>query len=135
MSKAGRLTEKQERFCQQIVLGVSQGDAYRAAYDAGGTSQPVVQNKASALMKRDDIRMRIDAIRKPVVTRVQYTLEKAMDEAEEALQLAREMQKAGQMVAAIQLRAKLNGLLVDKVSVDANIKGTVSYKANMPPRG
>lgn len=130
----GKLTQKMEMFCQAIVTGVSQADAYRSAYDAGGMKPETVQNKAYQLMKRGEVRARIEELRKPVVEKLQYGLEQAMQEAEEALSLAREMQKAGQMVAAIQLRAKLNGLLVEKMQVDATVKGSVSYKANMPPR-
>ena len=61
---------------------------------------------------------RIAEIRQPAVERVQeeiaYTAREAMREALEALEMAKKTQQPGSMVAAVQLRAKLNGLLIDR---------------------
>lgn len=108
------LTAKQERFCQAIVSGMSQADAYRKAYDAERMKPETVQNKAHVLMKNGEIRARVEQLRAPVVAKVQYDLEKAMEEAERALSLAEKKENPGAMVAAVQLRSKLNGLLIEK---------------------
>ena len=128
------LTPKQEAFCQAIVSGLSQADAYRSAYDAKAMKAAVVQNKASLLMKKGEIRVRIENLRKPVVEKLQYDLSQAMTEAAEAFTMAKKKENGGAMVAAVQLRAKLNGLLTERVQVDATVKGSVSYRANMPAR-
>lgn len=133
-AEAMALTAKQEAFCQAIVSGMSQADAYRKAYDAGSMKPAVVQNKASLLMAKGEVRVRVEELRRPVVEKVQYGLEQAMIEAAEAMEIAREKMNGGAMVAAVQLRAKLNGLLVEKVKVDANVTGSVSYRANIPER-
>ena len=108
------MTPKQEKFCHGIVAGMSQSDAYRAAYDAEKMKPETVQRKACELMKDSKITARIAALRTPVVQRLQYGLEQAMREAEEAFAVARARENGGAMVAAVQLRARLNGLLVEK---------------------
>jgi phage terminase small subunit len=129
------LTPKREAFAQAIVSGLSQADAYRKAYAAENMKPATVQKRASELMADGEVRGRVEALRKPVVEKLQYGLEDAMREAADALEVARGKENGGAMVAAVQLRAKLSGLLVERVHLDANVKGAVSYKANMPARG
>lgn len=116
MSKSD-LTPKQEKFCQGVVKGLSQADAYRSAYNAKNMKPEVVQVKASELMANGKVKVRVAELRKPVVEKVQYGLEQAMREAEDALQVAKAKENGGAMVAAVQLRAKLNGLLVEKKEI------------------
>lgn len=111
------LTPKQEKFCQGIVKGLSQADAYRAAYDAKNMKPATVQNKAHVVMKIGEVSARVEALRKPVMEKLQYGLEQAMREADEALQVAKLKENGGAMVAAVQLRAKLNGLLIERREV------------------
>lgn len=113
----GKLTAKQEAFCQAIVSGMSQADAYRAAYDAGKMKPPTVQKRASELMANGVVAGRVDSIRAPVVAKLQYGLEQAMLEAEDALTVARNKENGGAMVAAVTLRAKLQGLLIERKEV------------------
>lgn len=96
---------------------MSQSDAYRAAYDAEKMKPETVQRKACELMKDGKVSARIAALRTPVVQRLQYGLEQAMREAEEAFAVARAKENGGAMVAAVQLRARLNGLLVEKKEI------------------
>jgi phage terminase small subunit len=63
------LTAKQEAFCQAVVSGMSQADAYRKAYDAERMKAETIQNKAHILMKNGEVRARVEAIRAPVVER------------------------------------------------------------------
>jgi phage terminase small subunit len=57
------LTHKQETFCQGIIDGLTQSEAYQRAYDAENMSAPVIANKASELMLKGEIRVRIDALK------------------------------------------------------------------------
>lgn len=134
MAKAMGLTAKQEAFCQAIVSGMSQADAYRAAYNAGKMKPAGVQVNASKLMADTKVALRVETLRKPVVEKMQYGLEQAMAEAAEAFQMSKKRENGGAMTAAVLLRAKLNGLLVEKVQLDATVKGMVAYRANMPSR-
>ena len=108
------LTSKQESFCHAIVSGMSQADAYRAAFSAGKMKAETIQEEASRLMANPKVSARVVELRAPVIVKMQYGLEQAMLEAAEAFQVAKAKENGGAMVAAVQLRAKLNGLLVEK---------------------
>lgn len=111
------LTAKQEAFCQAIVSGMSQADAYRKAYDAKRMKAESIHEKASRLMADGKVRARVDELRAPVVAEMQYDLKQAMQEAAEAFEVAKGKENGGAMVAAVALRSKLNGLLVDRSEV------------------
>lgn len=74
------LTGKQERFCQEIVKGQSQADAYRAAYKTKHMKPNTIHSRAYELMKDSEIRARIEEIRGPVVEAVQWSLADRMKE-------------------------------------------------------
>lgn len=111
------MTPKREAFCQAIVSGVTQADAYRTAYAAGKMKPETIQKRASELMADGEVKGRVDELRKPVVEKLQYGLEQAMMEAAEAFQVAKSKENGGAMVAAVTLRSKLNGLLVERSEV------------------
>ncbi len=108
------LTSKQEAFAQAIVSGKSQADAYRKAFSAGKMKDTTIHVKASELMADGKVTVRVAELRAPVVAKLQYGLEAAMLEAADAFRVAKAKDNGGAMVAAVQLRAKLNGLLVEK---------------------
>jgi len=68
------MTAKQERFCQEIVMGQTISNAYRAAYDIKKMSQKTVNEKACRLAKMDKIRARISELQAPVALQVQGRL-------------------------------------------------------------
>lgn len=111
------LTAKQEAFCLAIVSGLSQADAYRKAYDASRMQAKTVQEKASRLMADGKVRARVEELRAPVVEELRYGLREAMLEAEEAFQVSRGKDNGGAMVAAVTLRAKLHGLLIERKEI------------------
>jgi hypothetical protein len=53
------LTAKQEQFCQNIISGMSQYDAYVIAYNAKNMSRKTVDETASKMMKNPKISPRI----------------------------------------------------------------------------
>lgn len=60
------LTAKQEEFVQGIIKGLSQADAYRAAYNAGNMSDKTIHEKASRLMSEDKIKARVQELREQI---------------------------------------------------------------------
>jgi len=112
------LTPKQEAFAQAIVTGMSQADAYRAAYTVGDKTKPeTVQNQAYILIKRPDISARVAELRKPVVEAVRITL---LSHLERLRELSHAAEKDGQFSAAITAevsRGKACGLYVEKSEV------------------
>lgn len=112
------LTFSQEKFAQGVVRGLTQSDAYREAYPSSlQWKDDSVHNKASALARDARVVARVALLRAPIVARMQYGVEQAMEEAMEAFRVARDTQQAGAMVAAATLRSKLNGLLIEKREV------------------
>ena len=75
------LTPKQEKFCQGIVSGLNQSDAYRAAYSVGEDTKPESVNQmAWDLMQNVDISCRIEHLRRPIAERVGMDLESYLKE-------------------------------------------------------
>lgn len=60
------LTAKQEKFCQCIIEGMSQADAYRNAYDTKRMTDKTIYEKASRLMSDDKVRARVQELRDQV---------------------------------------------------------------------
>lgn len=122
------LTQPQETFAQALVRGASQTQAFLEAYPTSASWKPAsVWNKASALARLPEVQARCEALRAPVAERIQYNLEVAMREAQDAFEVSRTNRQGGAMVAAAQLRAKLNGLLVERKEV------SVTQMGNMTP--
>lgn len=59
---ADKLTVKQEKFVQGLFAGLSQRDAYKAAYDTAKMKDKTVDEKACLLAKKDKIRARLEEL-------------------------------------------------------------------------
>jgi hypothetical protein len=68
------LTPKQERFCQEIVIGQTLSDSYRVAFAQKTMSKKTINEKACRLAKMGKIRARITELQAPVVAQVQGTM-------------------------------------------------------------
>lgn len=109
------LTAKQEAFALAVASGMNQSDAYRSAYDTKpNASLAAINVNASKVMANAKVRLRVGELRKPAVAAAQYGLQEAMREASEALEVSRRKENGGAMVAAVTLRAKLAGLIIEK---------------------
>lgn len=128
------LTDQQEKFCHEIVKGKSQFAAYQVAYPTSlKYNRALTDTKASMLMANEKIQMRIEALRAPLIRKTVYDALAAHNEAGEILMKAVEAKQFGPAVAAVQLRAKLHGLITEKKEIaitkmdgmDANEKQTL----------
>lgn len=77
-----KLTPKQERFCQEIVKGKSQSDAYRAAFKPKRSTAKSIHEEASRMMANIKVASRIKDLLAPVVAKVQMTREEWLLEME-----------------------------------------------------
>ena len=68
--KIVKLTPKQEKFCQNVVSGMTGKDAYIDAYDTKGSPE-TVYTEVTRLFGRDDIQARMKALREPIVEAIQ----------------------------------------------------------------
>lgn len=57
------LTDKQEKFCLNIVNGMTQADAYRDAYDAENMADDTIYAEASKLMDNHKVATRVQELR------------------------------------------------------------------------
>jgi len=57
------LTQKQEKFVQELIKGKSQREAYKAAYNASRMKDKTIDNVASRLFKKDEIRARYEELK------------------------------------------------------------------------
>ena len=77
-----KLTPKQELFVQGIISGLSQRQAYRRAYKAEKMSDAVVDNKASAIFNKGEVRVRYRELLKQFSNMSLWSREQAFNEYE-----------------------------------------------------
>lgn len=77
-----KLTPKQELFVQGIISGLSQRQAYRQAYKAEKMSDAVVDNKASAIFNKGEVRVRYRELLKQFSNMSLWYREQAFNEYE-----------------------------------------------------
>jgi len=126
------LKHSYEIFAQCLARGMTKTDAYKEAYPKSRLwTAASATNKASNLANNPAIVARLAELRVPILRQIEantagYGLLQAMNEAAEALEMARETRQAGSMVAAVQLRAKLNALLIERKEVSVTQMGDMT---------
>lgn len=65
-----KLTPKQEKFAQLVASGKSQADAYRGAFEVTTKRAATVQEAASRLMKKQEVKSRVHEIRSEIQRKV-----------------------------------------------------------------
>lgn len=131
-----KLSEQQEKFCRNIVEGMSQTDAYEAAGYKGDRKS--LKDNASRLIANDSVMSRIAQLRKGAEKRSALTA-KALADRLDRLAIASEKaalseadefvskEAADVMRASIMDAAKLLGLVVDRSKVESeNVNFNVS---------
>jgi phage terminase small subunit len=117
------LTPKREAFAQAVASGMSQADAYRAAFSVKPTTKPeTVQQSASRLMADPIVSARVAEIRKPIVKRAQITLESHLADLQMLRDRALEAEQYSAAISAEVSRGKASGLYTDKVEHSGSIK-------------
>lgn len=107
----------QERFAQGVAQGMSQREAYeRAGYRSKG--QKNIQCNASALANRKNVKARIVELQQKQAQRIGITVDKLVEELDMMLALSIAANQPGAGVAAIMSKAKLCGLVTDKVEAE-----------------
>jgi hypothetical protein len=101
---------RHELFAQELAKGKSATEAYTLGY------KPCRQN-AARLMTNDNIRARLDELQGAVARSTKVTVESICRELDEANAVAKAKGQAAAMVSAATLRAKLSGLMFERVEV------------------
>lgn len=122
------LTDKQEKFCQEVAKGLNYSDAYRKAYDAEKMKPATINRKAKDLADNGKVTARIRQLRERTLKRYDLTVDDIIDELEEARSVASKNRAAAAMVSASMGKAKLLGLVTDKIDGTLNTVSTVKIE-------
>ena len=118
---AGKLTQKQENFCLAYIETGNASEAYRRVYNAEKMKPETVNNKAHVLLKKGEIRARLEELRTPATESAQITLSQHLSKLEELRELAKEEGKYGPAIQAEIARGKAAGLYVERSHIDGEI--------------
>lgn len=103
--------QRHEKFAQELATGKSATEAYCLA-----GVKPSRQN-AARLRTKDDVNARVFELQQAAAKSVEISLESVCRELDEAIAVARAKGQAAPLVNAASLRARLGGLLVEKVEL------------------
>ena len=103
------LTAKQEAFCQGIASGMTQADAYRAAYSADKMTDKVVYVKASEMMADGKIAVRVSDLRAELEAKQLWTREMSVKGLVAAYKVAQTGSNASGMTGAIKELNAMHG--------------------------
>lgn len=117
------LTVKQEAFAQGIADGLSQADAYRAAYDAKNMADTSVYVEASKLIDNPNVAQRVKELKDALADRVLWTREMSV---KALVQTFKESAGSVRVAAVKELNAMHGYNEPSKLHVEGNI-GIVHY--------
>lgn len=108
-------TAKQLKFVEGVAQGQSYQAAYRGAYTTAKCRDDEVQRRAWELSRDPVVSAELARMRERAREKVAYGVADAVHEAELVRQMAMEDRQAGAATGAITLKAKLLGLMTDKI--------------------
>jgi hypothetical protein len=126
------VTAQEEIFCQNIVRGNNQTDAYRAAYDTSNYKPATIHKRALEVISKGHVRGRIAELRAPVIKKVQITLEEHINRLGELSSRAAAKDQYSAAINGEMLRGKVSGLYVDKVETkNINLNGSLASEIKL----
>ena len=116
------LTVKQEAFCLSYIETGNASEAYRRSYNAGNMKPDGITVNASKLLASTNVSLRVAELQQSVVKRHDVTVDSLMLELEEArlAAMGAANPQSAAAVAATMGKAKLAGLLIDKIEAKVN---------------
>lgn len=109
------LTDKQEKFCLAHIETGNASEAYRRAYNAADMKPETIHKRSSELMSNREVAGRIEQLRQAAAERAIVSVLSLTEELEQARALALATAQASAAVSASMGKAKLHGLLTDKI--------------------
>ena len=116
------LTPKQEKFAQCVVSGMSQADAYRAAYNSKAKPE-VVHVKASELMADGKIAVRVRELQGKAANIAVYTLVEHLSRLDDLSRGSEAEGKYAEAIKAEELRGKAAGFYTERQQIDHTTGG------------
>lgn len=120
------LTEKQEKFVQNIIQGMNQAEAYRSAYPNQKMSDKTVWEAASRLMKNNKVVARLTELRNELV---QPSIMTAQERLKWLTELINSEEDTAAKLKAIDIMNKMQGEYVQKV--EANVTNEVNINIEL----
>ena len=115
------LTQKQEKFCRNVVSGMSGKDAYIDAYDTKGNAE-TVYTEVTRLLAKEEIQEYIKTLRKPLEESAQS---KALSERERVKTILWDrLQKAierGDDTTIVKYTDQINRMNAEYININRNI--------------
>jgi hypothetical protein len=111
---------RREAFVRNIIASVKTGKSQAQCYEDAGytTSGNASEAAASRLLSDVKVKERIDELARPAVRKVAFTLETLSAEVAQTIRDARAAGQHGVVTRALELAAKLHGLLTTKIDVE-----------------
>ena len=111
------MTPKQHQFAREVVLGKSQADAYRSAYNTAGMNDNSIRREASRLMDNPNVATTVVELQQKADAAV---VQERIASREEVLQTLTGYMHSGEPKDSIKLRAaelmgKHYGLFTDRI--------------------
>lgn len=122
------LTPKQEKFAQLIASGTNQSEAYKQSYNAENMQASTIAEKASRLVRRDNIRARVEELQKPVVKKLEYTLEAHLNRMKELQQFAMQLEQPSAAIKAEENIGKVLGFYTNKTELSGPGGGPIDIQ-------
>lgn len=103
------LTQKQEKFAQCVADGLSQADAYRAAFEAGNMKPETIYSRASELMADSKVSGRVKELQSKLAAKALWTREMSVQALVSAYKIAKGKDNAAGMTGAIKELNAMHG--------------------------
>ena len=120
------LTAKQEQFVQNVIQGMSQADAYRAAYPNQRMSDKTVWETASKLMANPKVITRLEELRNELATPAIMTAQKRLEWLTTVINSKEE--STGDKLRAVDIMNKMQGEYVQKVEAKVESDVTINVE-------
>lgn|SRR5262249_8746919 len=121
MSMPDGLNEKELKFIEHVARGES---AISAAKKSGYSAS--YSRKSARLLKKPEIAQAVADIQAQARQRVSYDLAQAMSECLDVIAFSKLHKNSMSYCKAVELRAKLSGLLVDRIAIEkVDLKGAL----------
>jgi len=120
-----KLTQKQEAFARSYVEQGNASEAYRQSYNAENMANESIWVAACRVLGNANVGLRIEKLQAEAQERTLVTIESITRELDEARELAQTENLPAAMTGAIMGKAKVNGLLIEKV--DAKVSGDINF--------
>lgn len=132
---SGILSEKQQIFVDRYM---KTGNGKQSAIDAGYAPANAHTAAFDLVNRNKNVRKALEAGRTESHKKIGYDITNVMEETSEAISFAKETGNANAYVKAVELRAKVQGLIVDKLDVRSlqnfqiNIVGLTPPQVSLP---